>query len=266
MHSRDRSLLAVLVAALVALGSTLVVVAQAPASSRAAVTIIAPATAAPKGKITVQVRVARGIRGKAVVQTRRGGRWVDLASRRVPSAGLVSIGIAAPGAAGGFQLRAKVGSRTSKPLTVRVKPKPKPSESPLPSPPGPTTPSDEDPRCLAQFGNAKRVLEIEHKVRPLGFPQTQPWAVLCKLVQVSADEEYGCYATDPGTKIFDVNWYYDHAIVEPGVADYAPTAEGEILTGVVGDASFYVEQVKFDQYYVVWARDGRYDDDATIAC
>jgi hypothetical protein len=268
MHSRDRSLLAILLTALVALVLAVVVVGQAPASSRAAVTIAGPATATPKGKVTVQVRVAKGIRGKVVVQARRGARWVDLAKRRLPSDGQLSIGIAAPASGGGFQLRAKVGSRTSKPLTITVKPKakPTPSESPLPELPAPTTPSDEDARCKAQFGYGKRVLESEHKVRPLGWPQTQPWAVLCRLVKVSENEEYGCYATDPGTKIYDVLWYYDHAIVEPGVADYAPVPGELILTGVVGDSSFWIEQDAFDQFKIVWARDGEYEEDASLAC
>lgn len=271
MTSRDRSLVIALLAALAALVAGMVVIAQAPASSRAAVTITGPTTVAPGGKVTVQVRVSKGIRGKAVVQTRRGARWVTVASRRVPTSGRISIPVAAPTSAGGLQLRAKVGTRTSKPLkiTVRIKPKPSPSpsETPLPDPPGGPAPTDEDPRCQAQFGNPKRVLEKEHRIRPLGWPQTQPWAVLCRLVKVSDVEEYGCYATDPGTKMFDVFWYYDHAIVAPGVADYLPIGGGqEILTGVVGDSSFYMQQEKFDQFYIVWARDGDYDDEADIVC
>lgn len=270
MLSRDRSLLLALLAALAALVAGLVVTVQAPpASSGAAVSLVAPATATPQGKITVKVRVAKGIRGTVVIQARRGSRWVKVASRRLPNDGWVSIGIGAPASAGGLQLRAKVGKRTSKPVRVTVKaaPKPTPSESPLPEIPGPTTPSDEDPRCQAQFGSPKRVLESEHRIRPLGFPQTQPWAVLCRLVKVSETQEYGCYATDPGTKIFDVFWYYDHAIVAPGAADYSPIAGGkEILHGVVGDASFYIQQDVFDQFYIVWARGGEYDDEAVIAC
>ena len=47
----------------------------------------------------------------------------------------------------------------------------------------------------------------------------------------------------------------------------APVGDGkEILTGELGDASFYLEQDVRDQYSTVSARDGEYDDDAPIDC
>lgn len=158
----------------------------------------------------------------------------------------------APGRAGTSDGPLPSGSPSASETPLRERPVPSPDDS------------DTDPRCAAQYGDPHRVLEKEHRVRPVGFPRTPPTAVLCRLEHVSADEEVGYYATDPGTKIFDVFWYYDHAITA-GVADYAPLGGGQqILTGVVGDASFYIEQDVFDRYYVVWARDGNYDDDHVI--
>lgn len=136
----------------------------------------------------------------------------------------------------------------------------------LPEPPGEPAADDLDPRCKAQYGDPHRTLERVLRVRPTGWPRTPPEAVLCRVIRVSATEEVGCYATDPGTKIHDIFWYYDHAITA-GVSGYAPVGSGQqILTGVLGDASFYIEQPGFDRYVVVWATDGDYDDAAALDC
>ena len=61
----------------------------------------------------------------------------------------------------------------------------------------------------------------------------------------------------------------DHAISRQtrGVSGYAPIGSGQqILTGVLGDASFYIEQPAFDRYVIVWATDGEYDDEADTSC
>ena len=222
-----------------------------------------PATVAPRASMTIRVRVKRGVRGKVALQVQRGARWVLLRTDRLPADGRIGFEVRAPGSAGAMRLRARVGKLTSRKLTVTVQPKPTGSGTPDPSP---TADPDYDARCKAQFGSGTRVLEKEHRIRPTGWPATPTQAVLCRLVRVSDTEEYGCYATDPGTKIFDIFWYYDHAITA-GEADNAPIGDGkEILTGVVGDASFYIQQDVFDQYYIVWARDGEYDDTATITC
>jgi hypothetical protein len=170
-----------------------------------------------------------------------------------------------------MSLRAKVGPRVSPTLTTSVRrrsqPSPKPTESPLPELPTPGQPSDDDPRCQAQFGTGKPVPEQEHRVRPISWPRTPASAVLCRLVHLSINQEYGCYATDPGTKLYDILWYYDHAVTAAGgVAGWVNIDGQDFLTGVQGTASFYIGQDEFDQFYIVWATDGEYDDYATIAC
>lgn len=277
MTTRSRAVPVVLAGALAALLVLAVLTADRglsrPAGARAAgaVVLSGPSTVEPGARLTLRVRVAaKAARGKVALQVRRGTAWRTWRTRALPEDGRLTWSLGAPGGAGTLRLRARVGPRTSRVLTVSVRratsPSPSPSESPLPEPPPAPAPSDHDPRCAAQFGDGRRVLEQEHRIRPTGFPRTPPMAVLCRLVRVSDTEEYGCYATDPGTKIFDVFWYYDHAIADDA-AGYAPLGDGrEILTGVVGDASFYIQQDVFDQYYVVWARDGEYHDTAAIVC
>src|SRR5690606_38550873 len=61
---------------------------------------------------------------------------------------------------------------------------PMPSATPTVTPdadPGTPVDADIDPRCEAGYGDPRRVLESEHEVRPLGWPQTPPFAVLCVL-------------------------------------------------------------------------------------
>jgi hypothetical protein len=41
----------------------------------------------------------------------------------------------------------------------------------------------------------------------------------------------------------------------------APTAEGDILTGVLGDASYYIQSTGTSSYLINWAIDGQYDYD-----
>lgn len=61
-----------------------------------------------------------------------------------------------------------------------------------------------------------------------------------RIIRVSAAEEAGCSA---------------------------PIGSGQqILTGVLGDASFYIEQPAFDRYVIGWATDGGYDGSAEIGC
>jgi hypothetical protein len=120
-------------------------------------------------------------------------------------------------------------------------------------------PNDGDPRCEVGYGDPHITLERDHKVRPLGWPQTPPFAVLCILEPVSFYEEVGYYATDPGTKFFDVLWYYEHAFTV-GEHGYAPVPGADkVLTGVFGDVSYYIEQQGFDRYRIYWAWDGEYD-------
>lgn len=180
----------------------------------------------------------------------------------------VTVGLLTVGGGGGGGAPGAGGAPGGSGSSGHSQPSASPSASETPLRELPSTVADDadtDPRCQAQYGDEHRVLEREHKVRPDGFPRTPPTAVLCRLAHVSADEEVGYYATDPGTKIFDIFWYHDHEI-SAGVADYAPIGGGQqILTGVVGDASFYVEQDAFDRYYIVWARDGNYDDDYVIS-
>jgi hypothetical protein len=119
---------------------------------------------------------------------------------------------------------------------------------------------DGDPRCEAAYGDPHRTLEIDHAIRPEGWPQTPPFAVLCFLEPVTSVEEVGHYATDPGTKIDDVLWYYEHAFAS-GVHGYAPVPGSEkVLTGVLGDASYYMQADGFDRYTIRWAIDGQYSE------
>ncbi|GAA3520688.1 hypothetical protein [Nocardioides daeguensis] len=226
-------------------------------AARPALVLKAPGSVTAGTSVEVRVR-ARGLRGKVALQVRRGQRWRTLLVRPLNDGG---AGFLVPaGATGGsLRLRAKSGRHVSATRTVAVRPRTNPTnEQPVPN-------QDEvDRRCVAQYGSTYPVPEREHRVRPTGWPRTPPQAVLCRILRISDDEEVGCYATEPGTKMFDIFWYYDHAIE---VADYAPIGNGqEILTGVLGDASFYIQQDVFDQYYIVWARDGAYEDDAVIAC
>lgn len=139
---------------------------------------------------------------------------------------------------------------------------PMPSATPTVTPdadPGTPVDADIDPRCEAGYGDPRRVLESEHEVRPLGWPQTPPFAVLCVLEPLSFYEEAGYYATDPGTKFDDVLWYYEHAF-ESGQHGYAPVPGADkVLTGVIGGVSYYIEQHGFDRYRIHWAWDGEYD-------
>ena len=262
MQHRNRLVVtAVVAAATVFLAALTVVVDTATRADAAApVALTGPSSAHSGSKVTVKVRVKKGVRGKVALQARRGSRWVTLRSRR-PQDGRASFTVPVPvsgGGGGAFRLRAKVGPRTSKVLTIKVRPRVSPDPS------DPTEGSEFDARCKAQYGSGTRVLEKEHKVRPLGWPHTPKYAVLCRLVHVSADEEYGCYATDGDIVHSRIFFDYEHAL--PGSAR-APIAGGnEVLTGVFGDSSFYLQQDRPLKYYVVWARDGNYEDLATIAC
>lgn len=142
-------------------------------------------------------------------------------------------------------------------------PGPMPAPDPTVTPdalPGESPEWDGDPRCEAGYGDPHRTLEIEHRVRPLGWPVTPDFAVLCILEPVSDVEEIGYYATDPGTKFDDVLWYYEHAFAS-GTHGYLPTSDSEkILTGVLGTASYFLESHGFDRYTITWATDGDYAD------
>lgn len=143
-----------------------------------------------------------------------------------------------------------------------------PTGTPTPSPDSKSAPSaewDGDPRCEAGYGDPHRTLEKEHAVRPDGWPQTPPFAVLCILEPISSVEEVGYYATDPGTKFDDVLWYYEHAFLG-GVHGYLPTPGSEkIYTGVIGGVSYFLEQHGFDRYTITWAIDGEYVDGKVTA-
>jgi len=139
---------------------------------------------------------------------------------------------------------------------------PTPTPTPTLTPDAPDVagdPDDGDPRCAAGYGDRHRTLESDHAIRPTGWPQTPPFAVLCILEPVSFYEEIGYYATDPGTRFDDVLWYYEHAFTT-GVHGYAPVPGADkVLTGVFNGSSYYLEQHGFDRYRIHWAWDGEYD-------
>lgn len=183
--------------------------------------------------------------------------------------GVLGGGAYLAGAASSGDTTSSGPARDEAPTTATTASSASTSPTVLPDPRGGPAENDVDPRCDAQYGDPHRALEKGLRIRPLGWPRTPPEAVLCRIVRVSATEEVGCYATDPGTKIYDIHWYYDHAISRQtrGVSGYATIGSGQqILTGVLGDASFYIEQPAFNRYIIVWARDGEYDDEADVSC
>lgn len=199
----------------------------------------------------------------------RGSRLLVLALWAVLTLGVLGGGAYLAGAAGSGENATSGPARDQAPATATAEPSPSTSPTVLSDPRDGPPEDDLDPRCKAQYGDPHRALEKGLRVRPLGWPRTPPEAVLCRILRISPVEEVGCYATDPGTKIYDIHWYYDHAISRQtrGVSGYAPIGSGQqILTGVLGDASFYIEQPAFDRYVIVWATDGEYDDEADTSC
>jgi hypothetical protein len=141
----------------------------------------------------------------------------------------------------------------------------RPTQGSVTVPSATTTPLPDlvDSRCADTFDLPSNVVESRHRVRPAQWPRTPPFAVLCRLDAVSADEEVGYYATTTGTTFEAVTAYYKEAFTS-GRHGYAPVEGGTILTGVIGDASYYVERLGPDAYAIVWAIDGNYRDDYVL--
>ena len=141
----------------------------------------------------------------------------------------------------------------------------RPTGGPVPGPSTSTTalPDIIDTRCADAFGVPSSVPESQHRARPQLWPATPPFAVLCRLDPVSVDEEVGYYATSPGASFDEVTAYYEGAFTD-GQHGHAPTEGGTILTGVIGDASYYVERLSLGAYVIVWAIDGNYSDEYVV--
>lgn len=137
---------------------------------------------------------------------------------------------------------------------------PGPPTTPSPTPDtAQTAPGEQiDPRCLALYpADAALVHEGEIGVRPLGWPAPPEFAVLCRIERISPVEARGYYAMTDYTSFDKVMWYYEHAFTA-GEHGRAPTADGEVLTGVLGDASYYIESGGKNRFHIDWALDGDY--------
>ncbi len=137
-------------------------------------------------------------------------------------------------------------------------PLPVPSDTPtaLPDVHGTPTPEAIDPRCIEQYGDhAQLVFEGEIRVRPDGWPAPADFAVLCRVVTHSDTEQTGHYALSYYTSFDTVVRHYESTF-QGGHHGMAPTDDGEILTGVLPPASYYIESTGTGTYAIHWAIDG----------
>jgi len=140
---------------------------------------------------------------------------------------------------------------------------PVPAGTPTPTPDTAQTepPEQIDPRCLASYpDDAVLIYEGVIEVRPFGFPSAPDFAVLCWVQIESPVEQIGYYAMTNYTSFDKVLWYYEHAF-PGGQHGRAATADGEILTGVFGESSYFINTDGTNRYYIDWAIDGQYDYD-----
>ena len=143
----------------------------------------------------------------------------------------------------------------------RAMPVPAPTPSATPDTAQTDPPEQSDPRCLASSpDDAVLIYEGVIEVRPDGWPLPPDFAVLCWVQIESPVEQIGYYAMTHFTSFDKVLWYYEHAF-QGGQHGRADTADGEILTGVLGDASYFIQSDGTNRYLIDWAIDGEYDYD-----
>lgn len=119
-------------------------------------------------------------------------------------------------------------------------------------------PPEVDPRCVKEYGaKAGFVYEGDIRMRPDGWPTPAEFAVLCWIETVSTTEQVGHYATSYYTPYGTVLRFYEGALTA-GVHGRADSTDGELLTGVLGDASFYIVETGTSRYAIHWAIDGEY--------
>jgi hypothetical protein len=141
-------------------------------------------------------------------------------------------------------------------------PVPVPSDTPtaLPDVPGGDAEPQVDPRCVEQYGaKAGLVYEGDIRMRPDGWPTPAEFAVLCWIETISTTEQAGHYATSYYTPYDTVLRFYEGALTA-GAHGRADSTDGELLTGVLGDASFYIVETGTSRYAIHWAIDGEYLD------
>ena len=115
-----------------------------------------------------------------------------------------------------------------------------------------------DPRCVKEYGaRAGLVYEGDIRVRPDGWPVAGEFAVLCFIETVSPAEQVGHYATTYYTPYDWVLDYYERSLTA-GAHGRADSTDGELLTGVLGKASFYIVETGTSRYAIHWAIDGDY--------
>jgi len=139
-------------------------------------------------------------------------------------------------------------------------PVPDPSDTPtaLPEPTGGEAEPQVDPRCVEQYGGkAGLVYEGDIRQRPDGFPTAPEFGVLCWIETFSSTHQAGHYATSYYTPYDHVLDYYERSLTA-GASGRADSTDGELLTGVFGEHSFYVVQ-NGTGYSIHWAWDGYYD-------
>ncbi len=139
---------------------------------------------------------------------------------------------------------------------------PMPVPTPTPSATSDTAlreaPPEVDPRCVKEYGaRAGFVYEGDIRTRPDGFPTVADFAVLCFIETLSPSEQAGHYATTYYTPYDWVLDYYEKSITG-GAHGRADSTDGLLLTGVVGDASFYIVETGTSRYAIHWAIDGDY--------
>ncbi|MBN9140796.1 MAG: hypothetical protein J0H23_08215 [Micrococcales bacterium] len=140
---------------------------------------------------------------------------------------------------------------------------PVPAGTPSPTPDSAQTegPEQIDPRCLEVYpDDAVLAYEGYIAVRPLSWPAPPEFAALCWFEVVSEVEAIAYYATTYYTPFTWVMRHYERAF-PAGQHGRAPTADGDILTGVLGDASYYIQSTGTSSYLINWALDGQYDYD-----
>jgi predicted small lipoprotein YifL len=144
-------------------------------------------------------------------------------------------------------------------------PMPVPSASPTPDNETQQQEPEVDPRCLKEYPGTELVLyEGDLPVRPEFWPTPPPFAVLCGWSAESAVETWAYYATDEHMTMNQIYSYYEQQFDSPDrtvVHGRAPTADGDVLTGVYPPVSFYIEEHGYNRYKIAWALDGDYDYD-----
>jgi len=142
----------------------------------------------------------------------------------------------------------------------RPMPVPTGTPSPTPDAPAPTEAAEQvDPRCLEVYpDDAVLAYEGYIDVRPFGWPAPPASAALCWFEVVSEVEAIAYYATTYYTPFTHIMRHYERAF-PGGQHGRAPTDEGDILTGVFDDASYYIQSTGTRSYLIDWAIDGQYD-------